>query len=79
MCSSDESWGIIFNYNFLNVFIYLFLAALGLRCFARAFAGCSEQGLLLAVVCRLATAVASFVEEQVSGREGFRSCGAQAK
>ena len=31
-------------------FIYLFLAALGLRCCARAFSSCGEQGLLLIAV-----------------------------
>ena len=30
-----------------NYFIYLFLIALGLRCCARAFSSCGEQGLML--------------------------------
>ena len=34
---------------FLNKFIYLFLAPLGLRCCARAFSSCGEWGLLIAV------------------------------
>ena len=45
------------------IFIYLSLAALGLHCCARAFSSCSELGLLLVVVCRLLTAVASLVAE----------------
>ena len=48
---------------FTNLFIYLFMAALGLRCCARAFSSCSEQGLLFVVVRGLLTAVASLVTE----------------
>ena len=43
---------------FLKIFIYLFLAALGLRCCVRAF----SVGLLTAV-CRLLNAVASLAAE----------------
>ena len=50
---------------FFNVIylIYLFLAALGLRCCARAFSSCSERGLLFVVVRGLPTVVASLVAE----------------
>ena len=41
---------------------YLFLAALGLRCCARAFTSCGERGLLF-VVHGLVIAVASLVAE----------------
>ena len=45
-------------------FIYSFLAVLGLRCCARAFSSCGEQGLLfVAVHGLLLIAVASLVEE----------------
>ena len=44
---------------FILLFIYLFLAVLGLRCCARAFLSCSEQGLLFVVVRRLLIVVAS--------------------
>ena len=44
-------------------FIYLFLAALDLRCCAQAFSSCSEQGLLFIGVHGLLTAVASLVAE----------------
>ena len=40
-----------------------FLAALGLRCCARAFSSCSERGLLFIVVRGLLIAVASLVVE----------------
>ena len=48
---------------FFNKFIYLSLAALGLRCSVRAFSSCSEQGLLFIVVRGLLIAVASLVVE----------------
>ena len=48
---------------FLNLFIYLFLAALGLRCFAWAFSSCGERGLLFVAVRGLLIAVASLVAE----------------
>ena len=48
---------------FFNLFIYLFLAALGLRCCAWAFSSCGERGLLFVVVHRLLIAVASLVAE----------------
>ena len=50
---------------FLNLFIYLFyfLAVLGLRCCARTFSSCGKRGLLFAVVHGLLTAVASLVAE----------------
>ena len=44
-------------------FIYLFLAALGLRCCARAFSNCGEQGLLFVAVHRLLIVVASLVAQ----------------
>ena len=48
----------------INSFIYiLFLAVLGLRCCARAFSSCSEQGLLFIVARGLLIAVASLVAE----------------
>ena len=48
---------------FRSYLIYLFLAALGLRCCAQAFSSCSEQGLLFVVVHGLLIAVASLVAE----------------
>ena len=44
-------------------FIYLFLAALGLRCCVRAFSSCVELGLLFLAVCGLLIVVASLVVE----------------
>ena len=47
----------------INLFIYLFLAALGLHCCALAFSSCGEQGLLFVVVHVLLIVVASLVVE----------------
>ena len=51
------------KYTLKNLFIYLFLAALGLRCCSRAFSSCSERGLLFIAVRGLLNAVASLVAE----------------
>ena len=53
-------------------FIYLFLAALGLRCCLRAFSSCSERGLLFLAVLRLLIAVLRLLFAVAS------YCGAQA-
>ena len=46
-------------FKLINLFINLFLLALGLRCCERAFPSCGERGLLFIVVCGLLTAAAS--------------------
>ena len=55
------------------LFIYLFLAALGSHCCARAFSSCGERGLLFVAVRGFLIAVASLVAEH-----GLSSCGARA-
>ena len=55
-----DLWVVFFK---LILFIYLFLAALGLRCYARIFSSCGERGLPFVVVRRLLVAVASLVAE----------------
>ena len=53
----------IFGFLFVfNKFI-LFLAALGLRCCARAFSSCGKRGLLSVAECGLLVAVAFLVVE----------------
>ena len=42
-----------------KLFIYLFLAALGLRCCTWTFSSCRELGLLFVVLCGLLTLVDS--------------------
>ena len=47
---------------FWKHFIYLFLAVLGLHCYARIFSSCGEWGLLFIAIYRLLIAMASLVE-----------------
>ena len=49
--------------NKFNYFIYIFLAAMGLCCCARAFSSGGERGLLFVAVHGLLIAVASLVVE----------------
>ena len=48
---------------FVNLFIYLFLAVLGLHCCTWAFSSCGERGLLFVTVRGLLIAMASLVVE----------------
>ena len=48
---------------FLNKFIYLFMAVLGLHCCAQAFSSCGEWGLLPTAVRGLLIVVASLAVE----------------
>ena len=47
----------------INLFIYLFLAMLGLRCCMQASSSCGERGLLFVAVHGLLIVVASLVAE----------------
>ena len=47
------------------LFIYLFLAALGLRCCVQVFSSCGERGLLFVAVSGLLIAVASLAEHRL--------------
>ena len=60
----DKVWLLIvsFFYKFIYL-IYLFLAALGLRCCAQTFSSCGERGLLFVVVRGLLIVMASLVAE----------------
>ena len=51
------------NFFLINLFVYLFMAALGLRCCTQAFSNCGEQGLPFVVVHGLLIVVASLVAE----------------
>ena len=54
------------------------MAALGLRCCARAFSSCGEWGLLFVAVRGLLIAVASLVVEHRLHARGLSSCGSWA-
>ena len=45
------------------MYLFLFLAVLGICCCAQAFSSCGEQGLLFGAVCGLLTAMASLIAE----------------
>ena len=71
--------------NFLN-FIYVFLAALGLRCCMWAFSSCSKRGLLFVAVwashcggfsCCGAWAIGA--QASVVAAHGLSSCGVRAQ
>ena len=73
------------GFSFFLFFFYLFLAALGLRCCARAFSSCREWGLLLVAVRGLLIAVASRCGARALGARasvvvarGLSSCGLRA-
>ena len=67
-------------------FIYLFLAALGVRCCVQAFSSCGEWELLFIAVRRLLIAVASLccraqapgMRASVVVARGLSSCGSRA-
>ena len=73
-----NKFSIIIFYCFFNKFIYLFMAALGLRCCPRAFSSCREWGLLFVAVCGLLIAVASLITEHGLQARGLSSCGLRA-
>ena len=58
-----------------NLFIYLFLAVLGLRFCARAFSSCGEWGPLFIAVRRPLTVAASLVAEHRLQMRRLSSCG----
>ena len=66
--------------------MYLFLAALGIRCCVRAFSSCGEQGLLFVAMHRLLIVVAFLccraralgVQASVVAARGLSSCGSWA-
>ena len=60
------------------LFIYLFLAVLGLRFCARAFSSCGKQGPLFIAVRGPLTVVASLVAEHRLQTRRLSSCGSWA-
>ena len=55
---------------FSILFIYLYLAVLGLHCFAQAFSNCSECGLLFVARHRLLNVMVLCCEAQAVGAQG---------
>ena len=65
--------------NFLILFIYLFLAVLGLHFCARAFSSCGKRGPLFITVCRPLTVAASLVAEHRLQMRRLSSCGSRVQ
>ena len=63
----------------MYVFIYLFLAVLGLRFCARAFSSCGKRGPLFIAVRGPLTVVASLVVEHRLQTQRLSSCGSRAQ
>ena len=61
-----------------NLFIYLFMAVLGLRFYARAFSSCGKRGPLFIAVHGPLTIAASLVAEHRLQTRRLSSCGSQA-
>ena len=61
-----------FFFLLINLFIYLFLAVLGLRCCTWAFSSCVERELLFVEVHGLLVAVASLVAEHRLSAPGLQ-------
>ena len=86
-CCSSVSYSFFFFlislpiHSLVSLFkkIYLFLAALGLRCCAWAFSSCSEWGLLFVAVCGLLSLRWLLLLQSRGSRcAGFSSCGIRA-
>ena len=79
-----QIWGQTRNFLFFKkkkwkLFIYLFLAVLGLRFCARAFSSCGNWGPLFIAVRRPLTIVASLVPEHRLQTRRLSNCGSQAQ
>ena len=69
---------MLFIFTAIYLFIYLFMAVLGLRFCARAFSSCSKQGPLFIAVHGPLTVAASLVAEHRLQTRRLSSCGSQA-
>ena len=66
-------------FSFLNLFIYLFMAVLGLRFCARAFSSCGKRGPLFIAVRGPLTIAASLVVEHRLQMHRLSNCGSWAQ
>ena len=69
----------ITSFFLIYLFIYLFLAVLGVRFCARAFSSCSERGPLFIAVRGPLTIVVSLVAEHRLQTRRLSSCGSRAQ
>ena len=75
---SEKPTSSLFFFNFY-LFIYLFLAVLGLRFCVRAFSSCGERGPLFIAVRGLLTIAASLVVEHRLQTRSLSNCGSRAQ
>ena len=80
LSSSDSSLCsvICVLFFFLINFIYLFMVALGLHFYARAFSSCGKLGPLFIAVCGPLTIAASLVAEHRLQTRRLSNCGSRA-
>ena len=79
LCSEGLLQIMQFFFFLINLFIYLFMAVLGLRFCARAFSSCGKRGPLFFAVHGPLTIVASLVAEHRLQTRRLSSCGARAQ
>ena len=70
---------VVFFMDLINLFIYLFMAVLGLRFCARAFSSCGKRGPLFISVRGPLTIAASLVVEHRLQTRRLNSCGSRAQ
>ena len=78
-CVCIKSYLLKWIFFFFNLFIYLFLAVLGLRFCARAFSSCGERGPLFIAVRGPLTIAASLIAEHRLQTRRLSSCGSRAQ
>ena len=71
-------WVFFFFFKECSLFIYLFMAVLGLRFCARAFSSCGKRGPLFIAVRRPVTTAASLVAEHRLQTHRLSNCGSRA-
>ena len=71
--------GLFFFFFLINLFIYLFLAVLGLRFCVRAFSSCGKRGPLFIMVHGPLTIAAFVVAEHRLQTHRLSSCGSRAQ
>ena len=76
----DGEAGLFFFFKlWVYLFIYLFMAVLGLRFCARAFSSCGKRGPLFIAVHGPLTVAASLVAEHRLQTRGLSNCGSRAQ
>ena len=75
----NRQWVLFFFVVFFLIYLFLFIAVLGLRLCARAFSSCGERGPLFIAVRGPLTVVASLVAEHRLQTRRLSSCGSRTQ